>query len=362
MIKWLLQQAVRVGASSETGRAAAARHTARSSARSSLECRATDPDTALAVLLHSGVVCLPDALSGPLLEECQAHASRNFAEVISRYESTYPRAHGGFAELCAREGGRYDMRHKMLQHPFNSAELVYNPSWYPVVAKALGEPLTLLYSGVMFARALQDAEPQGWHADGEQLCPDVGLPPHCLNVFVPLVELTPENGSTEFCPGTHIAGAEDLEDKPTFGMYTPAGSAIIFDYRIQHRGAANRCVKDRPMLYLVYAKPWFRDHANHRSRVQLFPEQHPPTTRTLHSTDLDARGESSDDSGEKWVLFTMDLRLPDDKLIDLEICQGDQPLEVAHAVVTKYSLDESMIAPLAAEINHRMVETQQKPS
>ena len=97
------------------------------------------------------------------------------------------------------------MRHKMLQHPFNSAELVYNPSWYPVVAKALGEPLTLLYSGVMFARALQDAEPQGWHADGEQLCPDVRLPPHCLNVFVPLVELTPENGSTEFCPGAAVS-------------------------------------------------------------------------------------------------------------------------------------------------------------
>lgn len=37
-----------------------------------------------------------------------------------------------------------------------------------------------------------------------------------------------------------------------------AGSVILFDYRVVHRGTANT-TKDtnREMFYAVYAKPWF---------------------------------------------------------------------------------------------------------
>ena len=61
-----------------------------------------------------------------------------------------------------------------------------------------------------------------------------------------------------------------------------AGDAIIFDSRTQHAGGANRSQRTRPVLYLVFARPWF-DEAMHRRLVvggdgggdraaKLFPE------------------------------------------------------------------------------------------
>ena len=45
-----------------------------------------------------------------------------------------------------------------------------------------------------------------------------------------------------------------------------AGDAIIFDSRTQHAGGANRSAAARPILYLVFARPWF-DEAMHRRLV-----------------------------------------------------------------------------------------------
>ena len=38
--------------------------------------------------------------------------------------------------------------------------------------------------------ALPGAATQGWHADGGHLSPTEHLPCHCLNVFVPLVDVS----------------------------------------------------------------------------------------------------------------------------------------------------------------------------
>jgi hypothetical protein len=42
-----------------------------------------------------------------------------------------------------------------------------------------------------------------------------------------------------------------------------AGSAIMFDYRILHRGLANESAISRPMLYFTYGRQWFRDATNY---------------------------------------------------------------------------------------------------
>ena len=49
----------------------------------------------------------------------------------------------------------------------------------------------------------------------------------------------------------------------------PAGSAILFDYRILHRGLRNDTDAPRPMLYYTYGRQWFRDSTNY-SEVSLF--------------------------------------------------------------------------------------------
>eukprot|EP00937_MAST-01D_sp_MAST-1D-sp2_P007638 g7638.t1 len=50
----------------------------------------------------------------------------------------------------------------------------------------------------------------------------------------------------------------------------PAGGAIMFDYRVHHRGLANASGSARPLLYFTYAKPWFDDVTNYRNCGSIF--------------------------------------------------------------------------------------------
>jgi ectoine hydroxylase-related dioxygenase (phytanoyl-CoA dioxygenase family) len=49
------------------------------------------------------------------------------------------------------------------------------------------------------------------------------------------------------------------------------GDALLFDYRVLHRGTLNNTGGARPVFVLTVAKPWFRDLVNFPKRA-LFPE------------------------------------------------------------------------------------------
>ena len=129
-------------------------------------------------------------------------------------------------------------------------------------------------------KAPVDSVSQKWHGDGVHLFSHAHLPPHCINVFYHLVDLHSENGPTEVMPGSHYL--EKLND-PTasiFGLCCDAGSAILFDYRLNHRGGENFTSEPRPVSYLAYAKPFFRDAGNIRSRHSLI-SQSPNSRQSL---------------------------------------------------------------------------------
>ena len=62
-------------------------------------------------------------------------------------------------------------------------------------------------------------------------------------------------------------------DEPSFTAFEEApaetdaapGDALVADWRLKHRGLANRTREDRPLLYLTYARPWFVDKYNFSS-------------------------------------------------------------------------------------------------
>ena len=94
--------------------------------------------------------------------------------------------------------------------------------------------------------------------------------PHCLNVFVPLVDVTTSNGGTEMFPCSHINW--DTRIRPVIPM-VKAGQAVLMDYRTKHRGLANRSSQPRAMLYFTYAKPFFADTMNFSTkRYKALPE------------------------------------------------------------------------------------------
>jgi ectoine hydroxylase-related dioxygenase (phytanoyl-CoA dioxygenase family) len=44
------------------------------------------------------------------------------------------------------------------------------------------------------------------------------------------------------------------------------GDAILFDYRVKHRGLGNNSSEPRPVVYVTYAKKGFVDEANFSAR------------------------------------------------------------------------------------------------
>ena len=145
-------------------------------------------------------------------------------------------------------------------------QLSLTGAWVPQVHEILGESARLLYCGLIVAMGVEEGdepEAQQWHMDGDNLFEDeVNLPCHCLTVFVPLVDLVMANGPTEFCLGTHLHSDEYPNGEVC--LEAVAGSAILFDYRLLHRGTPNHTAHDRPILYYTYSKPWYRDPVNYR--------------------------------------------------------------------------------------------------
>jgi len=138
-------------------------------------------------LYSSGVVGWRGAVSDEGTQTLREAAKTNFEQVrrqllvveaMGRTEDADvdSLALGGFHEMVARDGGRYDMRYQMDQSPFADPEIIYNPSWFPLIREVLGEEVCLLYTGVMIAAGAKTSEerkvtappaPQKWHGDGE---------------------------------------------------------------------------------------------------------------------------------------------------------------------------------------------------
>lgn len=115
------------------------------------------------------------------------------------------------------------------------------------------------------------------HSDADFVCPSH---PFALVVNVPLVSMTPENGSTEVWLGTHDGNIADqegghgerasgrikeavLDDRrrvaPPLQPVVPKGSVILRDLRLWHAGMPN-CSNDvRVMLAMSKSRPNARD-------------------------------------------------------------------------------------------------------
>ncbi len=191
-----------------------------------------------------------------------------------------------YHEVASRCLGRLDIRYKMDKEPFNQPQVISNEFLLPIVRSLLGRDAKLVYAGLILS--FPNSADQPWHQDGTSLFDDVEfpidssshLPPYALNVFIPLDRVTAEVGPTEFCLGSHVrTRARDVMNylengdeasAKVIGPLLKSGDALIYDYRVCHRGTQNLTRdKTRPMLYLMYARPWFSEHINFGS-TKLF--------------------------------------------------------------------------------------------
>jgi ectoine hydroxylase-related dioxygenase (phytanoyl-CoA dioxygenase family) len=176
-----------------------------------------------------------------------------------------------FDELLARNAERLPtnrgaQRYQMYvpwEPPFDEPLLYENPVALAVMEAAMEPDLCLRY----FASdtPLPGSDYQQVHSDTRLLFPEtqLSLPCYGIALNVPLVDCTEENGSLEFWPSTHLMpGRSDLgrlaASLPSARANFPAGSILLRDLRMWHRGTPNRSTGSRPHLALVYTRPWYR--------------------------------------------------------------------------------------------------------
>jgi ectoine hydroxylase-related dioxygenase (phytanoyl-CoA dioxygenase family) len=105
-----------------------------------------------------------------------------------------------------------------------------------------------------------------WHTDSGHVNMEEHMPAHCLNVYIPLDDITPKLGPTEMIVGSHHETRQPqpykIKADPSNPPRAPSmkvGDAFAFDCRLLHRGKPNRSDKDSPMLMFTFSHPSLQD-------------------------------------------------------------------------------------------------------
>ena len=179
--------------------------------------------------------------------------------------------------------------------PYLFRDVLLNEQVIAVTSAVLGPGVkNRFYSG---NTAMPSDQRQPVHADTNHLWPrlEVAHPAAELVVNIATVDISPENGSTELWPGTHLdvtaAAGKDIKIpaeviearravRPPFQPTVPRGSVIIRDIRMWHAGMPNRTDRPRPMIAMIHACRWLQTGAPLRFPVATEPFFEHPVLRT----------------------------------------------------------------------------------
>lgn len=154
-----------------------------------------------------------------------------------------------------------------LRKPFDQLQLFANPVLGAILSVLLDQDFVL--DSCALVMALPGAESQRLHLDDSLPFGDheisLQIPPLAITVGIPLIDLDPATGTTALFPGSHqrFINTDLLRPEEAVLPYLNLGDAYLFDYRLAHAGTPNRSSQRRPLIYLVYARTWYLDTANH---------------------------------------------------------------------------------------------------
>ena len=176
-----------------------------------------------------------------------------------------------------------------VQEPFNTPELYAAPKLLPILKQILAPDLVIHSFGAVCA--FPGSEMQHFHQDHEFLYPEAGglnafLPPYCLRVHTPMIDLDEKTGSTALWLGSHREKSKKETTKlgnsvgdGVKGAFVPklnVGDCYLMDFRLSHRGTPNVSDRARTMFYMLYSRRWFKDHKNFdkQSRLDIKQEEY----------------------------------------------------------------------------------------
>ena len=227
-------------------------------------------------LASDGFVLLHQLCGSELVElmlDVSRRRSRVLREALGEREIGIGSA-AGYLEIVQRSPGRWDVPIAPQQFGFDDREM----PWWPLVAAVLGEDAEHSFSGVVSSEPGSPA--QYWHTDSPHVAPEHRAA-HAVNVLVVLHDVPLAMGPTEFACGSHVltnhlsnpslvvdelvyqhAGTSPeslVKGTPhpvpeSFASPLAAGSCLVFDDRILHRGLANRSDDTRHVAYFTYRR------------------------------------------------------------------------------------------------------------
>jgi Phytanoyl-CoA dioxygenase (PhyH) len=195
--------------------------------------------------------------------------------------------HNGYKEIVMRNPGRYEL--SLVNNTFGDLEMPSIDSMVeqlsPFIPKFLHQDdmteVNMVYSLIV---STPGTTSQHWHTDSEHLTLEEHLPCHCLNVFIPLVDVTPRLGPTEVIPASHYLTRQPTPYEIPVDPKNPArapslklGDAMVFDYRLLHHGKPNMSDQNRPVLVLTFSQSTFHDTKNWPERSIVSCDETEPT-------------------------------------------------------------------------------------
>lgn len=198
---------------------------------------------------QDGYVILPEVLSA---DEC--------AEIK---EAVAPFVDGTYPGRNDFEGFHSERVYKLISRAPIFADLVEHRT-------ALGALDRILTPGYLISAFLAilvhpGETAQDMHFDDGFVQQPRPRPSNMVSIIWAIDEFTETNGATEFVPGSHVWADGHPPPGPD-GIkkaVMPAGSALIMDGLLLHRGGANTSSTDRLAITPQYCEPWARQQENH---------------------------------------------------------------------------------------------------
>ena len=198
----------------------------------------------------------------------------------------------GFDEVVQRSPGRWDI-------PISPDEFGVDEHalpWWLLITAVLGKDAEHSFSGVVYSDPGSPA--QCWHIDSPHVSAD-HLPAHALNVMIALHDTPLSMGPTELARGSHrltnhlqnpalvsdelvyqhetttpeqlVAHTEQVAPEG-FSSALSAGSCLIFDDRILHRGLGNSSDSRRSMVYFSYRLNGYSENTHFEAQHSVYDE------------------------------------------------------------------------------------------
>jgi hypothetical protein len=236
-----------------------------------LKCSLDHLDHAYCLFKENGIIHFKKAVQESERKSLRLLVHERIQEAQTLDASYDPsNEHVAYSEWASRGKRRFDLLFDLERNDHRLGvlrHLTEQGPWMPLIRKILKRDSVKCMVSVVYS--LPGATTQSWHADGGHY----GKEAYAVCIFVPLIDLNVSVGYTEFWPGSHEhkgligfgAAAELLEG--TVHAVGDEGDAILYDYRLMHRGMANTSDQLRPILQFVYHVPWYTETKNYGDKA-----------------------------------------------------------------------------------------------